>query len=123
MAQIINETPRETVVTNQATSTAAPDRPSQWVYLMVTIVEILLAFRLGLRLLGASTSSPFVNFVYQLSYPFVYPFFGVFNTNLSYGAARLETETLVAMAVYAVVGYIIIALFRVARGRHISEQP
>jgi hypothetical protein len=62
----------------------------------------LLGLRFVLRLLGASSASGFVSFIYTVTYPFVAPFFGMFRTQFGYGVARLEFETLVAMAAYAI---------------------
>lgn len=66
---------------------------------------ILLALRFALVLLGANPANGFADFIYDISHPFVSPFFGLFGYDLNYGVSRFETYTLVAMAVYAIVGY------------------
>jgi hypothetical protein len=80
------------------------------VYLIVGIIEILLIFRFILALLGANRGADFAQFIFDLSTPFVAPFMNLFNFQTAYGTSRLEVETLVAMAVYAVLGWIIVAL-------------
>ena len=73
------------------------------VWFITGIVLTLLAFRFVLSLLGANRGNGFANFIYSGSYPFVSPFFGLFNYQAQYGVSRFEFETLVAMGVYAVV--------------------
>lgn len=69
------------------------------------VLLILLAFRFLLALLGANPDNTFANFIYDVSHPFVAPFFGLFNYDLQEGISRFELYTLVAMAVYAFVGW------------------
>lgn len=67
----------------------------------------LLALRFGLMLLGANTGNTIVNFIYDLSTPFVAPFFGMFGYTPQYGASRFELETLVAMVVYGFLTWLV----------------
>ena len=96
-------------------------RINQVIYFLVGLVEIILLFRFVLRLFGASTESNFVQFIYDISQPLVTPFFGIFNSDITYGAGAFELETLIAMIVYMLVGYIIVALVNIVRGRKIEE--
>ncbi|MBW3538103.1 YggT family protein [Candidatus Parcubacteria bacterium] len=95
----------------------AVDRASQIVWLIVGVIETLLALRLILRLLGASTASAFVQFIYALSRPLVSPFFGIFNLQIENELPGLEVATLFAMLVYALAGYLIVAAIKAVRGR------
>ena len=80
------------------------------------VLEVLLAFRFLLSLLGASTANGFANFIYSVSHPFVAPFFSLFSySNYQYGVSRFEVYTLVAMAVYAIVAWGIIYLITLNR--------
>jgi len=91
-----------------------------FIYLIFGILEVLLAFRFVLKLLGANPSSGFVDFVYNLSSIFVAPFAGIFNTSTAAGAVTtsvFEPATLVALIVYALVAWGIVALIRVISGR------
>lgn len=85
------------------------------VYLVVGILEMLLAFRFILSLLGANRGNIFADFIYSATYPFVVPFFGLFNYRVQYGVARFEVETLVAMAVYGLVAWVIVRLLTINR--------
>lgn len=76
---------------------------SRVIWFIAGIILTLLAFRFVLSLLGANRNNGFASFIYSASYPFVAPFFGLFSYKASYGVSRFEFETLVAMAVYAVV--------------------
>lgn len=71
------------------------------VYWLLGILESLLAIRLVLKLLGASTSSSFVTFIYNATKIFVAPFSGIFRSVES----GFETSTLIAMIVYALAGW------------------
>lgn len=70
------------------------------VYYIGGAIISLLALRFVLALLGAAEGNGFVDFVYGLSAVFVSPFFGIFGEP-TYGASQLESSTLVAIIVYA----------------------
>ena len=78
------------------------------VWLIAGIILILLAFRFILSLLGANPANAFADFIYDASYPFVAPFFGLFSyDNIQYGVSRFEIYTLVAMLVYAALAWLL----------------
>jgi len=74
---------------------------------IVGLVEILLAFRFILRMLGANPNSGFTQFIYALSAPLMAPFAGIFPTAVAEGSV-VEWSILVAMAVYALISYIVL---------------
>lgn len=78
---------------------------SRVVWFIAGVILVLLAFRFVLALLGANPNNAFADFIYDTSYPFVAPFFGLFGYDLQYGVSRFETFTLIAIAVYAVVAW------------------
>ncbi len=89
------------------------------VYFFFGALEILLAFRLVLKVMGASISSAFVGFIYGLSGLFVLPFEGIFRRGLSQGietTSVLEPSTLVAIIVYAVLAWGTVKLIRIFSG-------
>lgn len=92
-----------------------PSTAERIVYFISGIILTILAFRFILSLLGANRDNGFADFIYSFSYPFVAPFFGLFGYEVEYGVARFEIETLVAMAVYALVAYAIVKMIRIAR--------
>jgi ABC-type uncharacterized transport system permease subunit len=83
------------------------------IWYIAAVLLILLAFRFVLALLGANPSNAFADFIYTTSHPFVAPFFSLFGYNLQYGVSRFEIYTLVAMAVYFVVAYLLARLFAI----------
>jgi hypothetical protein len=60
---------------------------------------------------GANTTAAFVRFMYDLTWPLVAPFHGIFNTAQE-GRSIFEPESLVAMAIYALIGWGIVSLIR-----------
>jgi len=85
------------------------DRAIQVVWWIVGFVDILLAIRFILKLLGGSTVSGFVTFMYNITQPLVAPFHGIFNTTVQ-GRSILEPESLVAIAIYSLIGWGIVSL-------------
>ena len=79
---------------------------------LVGLVDIFIAARFLGKLLGASSQSAFVSFIYQVSSPLVAPFKGIFG-NAGSTTNTFETAALVAIVVYAVLGWGIVALIRI----------
>lgn len=98
------------VAREEATNVAA-----RVVYYISGLLLTLLAFRFVLSLLGANRGNAFADLIYSVTYPFVAPFFGLFGYSVKYGVARFEIETLVAMAVYALLAYGIVKLMDIPR--------
>lgn len=86
----------------------------QIVYYIGGVLIALLLLRLIFQLLGANQGSGFVDFIYGLSAVFVAPFFGIFGEP-TFGATHLETGTLVAIIIYALVTIGIAKLFALGR--------
>lgn len=86
------------------------------IYFFFGALEILLAFRLVLKLMGANPISGFVSFIYSLTQIFIVPFSGIFHLATSQGietTAVFEPGTLVAIIVYAVLAWGIVMLIRI----------
>ena len=78
------------------------------VWLIAGVILTLLAFRFVFALLGANPNSGITQFVYNVSHPFVAPFFNLFNYNyVDNGIGRVEIFTIVAMLFYWIVAAII----------------
>jgi len=76
------------------------------------LIVTVIALRLVLRMLGANPGNAIVDWIYDVSYPFVQPFFGMFNTStIDLGVGRFEIETLVALIVYGVIAGLVLSLF------------
>jgi uncharacterized protein YggT (Ycf19 family) len=84
---------------------------------IVGVVDILIAARFLGKLFGASSQSAFANFVYQVSAPLVAPFTGIFGDTGS-RTNTFETASLVAIVVYAVIGWGLVALIRIITAPH-----
>ncbi|MBW6441396.1 YggT family protein [Patescibacteria group bacterium] len=104
-------------MTTQVQTSATKSQTSEYlVYYILGAVEILLAFRLVLKLMGASISSAFVSFIYGLTGLFIIPFEGIFQSSVSQGietTSVLEPATLVAMIVYALLAWGLVKLVRI----------
>jgi hypothetical protein len=79
---------------------------------IVGAIDILIAARFLGKLLGASSHSAFVNFIYQVSSVMVAPFTGIFGDTGS-KTNSFETASLVALVVYAVIGWGVVVLIRI----------
>jgi hypothetical protein len=87
-------------------------RATAVVGLIVGIVDVLIAARFLGKLLGASASSSFVHAIYQVSGVLVAPFTGIFG-DTGTKTNTFETASLVALVVYAVIGWGIVVLIRI----------
>jgi len=87
-------------------------KATQLVWLFLGILEALLALRFGLKLIGANPASPFAVFIYGFTGLFLFPFAGLTGTPAADGMV-LEFTTLIAMLVYALVGWAIERIIRV----------
>lgn len=90
----------------------------QIVWYIFGFIEIVLAFRFVLKLLGANPDAGFTKFVYGLSSPFAGPFVGIFQSSANRGVETtsfLEWSTLVAAIVYVVLTWGIIKIFKLGK--------
>jgi hypothetical protein len=132
--QPINELPvdrsEETVVTQQpgyaateqVTRDAAAERRMQMfqvnriIWTILGLLEISLGIRFVLNLIGANPASGFTQFIYGVTGPFMAPFVNLVSTPKS-GATVLEVTALIAMAIYALLFWIIARVIRIAADR------
>jgi uncharacterized membrane protein len=70
------------------------------IWTLLAVLEIVLSLRFLLKLIGANAASGFGSFVYGITAIFVKPFAGLISTWTA-GDSILEVNTLVAMAIYA----------------------
>jgi hypothetical protein len=88
--------------------TEVVERPTRWYDLDLPgrvnsiLIEALLVTRFLLVLFGANRTSGFVDFVLDVSWPFVRPFDGAFNDR-TWEEGVIEVSTLLAMLVWAIV--------------------
>lgn len=117
---------KETVVTKpesdaptevQRTVTRS-DRPSiaeRLVWFVESVILALLTVRFIFRLLGANPNNAIADFVYSASRPLVAPFVGLFNYDENLVHGRFEFETLIAIAVYLLIGWLLMELIAAFR--------
>jgi hypothetical protein len=99
-----------------ATSTQTAGR---FIYYLLGVLEFLLVFRLIFKLAGASQGSAFVSVIYSISRVFILPFSGIFRSATATGVettAVFEPATLVAIVVYALLAWGLVALVRILSG-------
>jgi len=97
---VVNTTTKNTSVKSTVTNSQTVE---YLFYFFFGALEILLTFRLVLKLTGASVSSAFVGLIYGLSGIFVLPFEGIFRRGFAQGletTSILEPSTLVAIGYY-----------------------
>ena len=85
-------------------------RGTQIVYYVFGLLEILLAFRLILKLLAANSEAGFTSFIYSITEPFAAPFLNVFGVTRVSGSI-FEWTTILAILVYALLAWGIVKLF------------
>jgi hypothetical protein len=99
--------------TTAPVATSAVFKLADIVWFIIGLIQLLLGLRLILLFLGASSASPFVSFIYDLSSAFVAPFSGIFpSTNL--GGFVVEWASIIAMIAYSIIGWIITKLLSLA---------
>lgn len=87
------------------------------VYTIGGIIMSVLGIRFLLSILGANRANEFASFIYNVSHPFVAPFFGLFNYQEQFGVSRFEFETLIAIAFWGFVTWMIARLMTVGSRR------
>ena len=87
-------------------------RAVQITWFVIGLIGVLMAMRFFLKLTGGSSQAEFVSFVYGVSGPLVAPFRGVFPDS-GQGFFVYEPSTLVALAVYLLLGWGIVTLIKI----------
>ena len=78
----------------------------QALWLVIGIIEALIAIRFILKALGANPDAGFAAFIYNVTYPLILPFIGLFGTPQA-GGSVLELHSITALIVYALVGWLL----------------
>lgn len=90
-------------------------RGTQIVWYILSVLEALLVIRFALKLLGANSGAGFTSLIYNITYPFVAPFLGVFRISRITEGSVFEWTTLLAMLVYWLLAIAVIKLFLMGR--------
>ncbi len=81
----------------------------QLIWLIVGLVEGLIALRIVLKVIAANPQSPFAELVYGLSGFFLAPFFGL-TASPVVGRSVLEIPAIIAMGVYALLSWALVRI-------------
>jgi uncharacterized protein YggT (Ycf19 family) len=93
------------------TEGASPTFSLAWViYVLLGVVDALIAIRFVFKALVANTSAPFTGFVYAVTNALVWPFHGIFPTRMVSNGGILEFSSLIAIVVYALLAWAIVRL-------------
>jgi uncharacterized protein YggT (Ycf19 family) len=88
------------------------------IYLLVGMLEILLMLRFFLHFSGANTQNTFAQFIDNLSEPFIAPFSTLLVSPVAGGGANIfDVNILVAIIIYALLGWLALWLVRFLYGR------
>ena len=84
-------------------------RAFELIYLIFAVICVLILLRVVLKVLAANTAVAFTGFVYGITNFFMAPFQGLLPTWAS-GRTVLEGSALIALLVYAALGYLLARL-------------
>lgn len=90
----------------------------QIIWYIFGFIEIVLAFRFVLKILGANPDAGFTKLVYGVSMPFAGPFLGIFHASTTPGVettSSFEWSTIVAAIVYIVITWGIMKIFKLGK--------
>jgi len=90
------------------------------VWFVFGVIEVFIGIRFVLTLFGANAEAGFVQFIYSVSDVFMAPFNAIFSTQTVEGAT-FEWSALVAIAVYALIAWGLVALIRALSPRRHAE--
>jgi hypothetical protein len=96
----------------------------QIIWYIFGFIEIVLAFRFVLKLLGANPDAGFTKLVYGISSPFAGPFLSIFHASTAKGfetTSFFEWSTLVAAFVYVVITWAIFKIFKLGKPTNPTE--
>jgi YggT family protein len=91
------------------------------IYLVLAVVEGLLAIRFVLKLLAANPQAGFAQLIYGVTDPLHAPFAGLLTNPTSASANKLEITALVAMAVYALLGWLLVKVVGMVLNRTVTR--
>ena len=78
--------------------------------IIVSIIQVLLVFRLVFKFLVVNTGTPFVRWIYGVTAPLVAPFAKIL-PDWKLSGFVIDFGTLAAIIVYAVAGYLLLMIF------------
>jgi hypothetical protein len=79
-------------------------KATQLIWLLLGILEAVIALRIGLKLIGANPNSPIVALIYGVTNLFLFPFTGLVQSPM-FGTMELELSSMFAMLIYGLLGW------------------
>jgi hypothetical protein len=79
-------------------------KATQLIWLLLGILEAVIALRIGLKLIGANPDSPIVALIYGVTNLFLFPFTGLVSSPM-FGTMELEISSMFAMLIYGLLGW------------------
>jgi hypothetical protein len=79
-------------------------KATQLIWLLLGILEALIALRIGLKLVGANPGSPIVALIYAFTSLFLFPFEGLIGSP-TFGSMVLELSSMFAMLIYGLIAW------------------
>ncbi len=105
---------RKTTTTEPQAKGAAPQkvyetkknifRFNQIIWYILSLIEVLLAFRVALKALGANPFVGFTSLIYSITNPLAAPFGGILGTSAT-GSSLIEWSTILAAVVYVCIAW------------------
>ena len=87
-------------------------RFNQIIWYVLGLIEVLLIFRLVLKVLGANSYVGFTSFIYSLTAPLAAPFNGIFGITIA-GNSLIEWSTIIAAIVYFFIAWGLVYLLNI----------
>ena len=105
---------QENRVSEVRTSNSEPEREqriftfkaSQLIWLLFGVLEVLIALRIGLKLVGANPDNTMVALIYGITAVFLLPFEGLIGSP-AVGGVVLEISSMFAMLIYAMFAWVV----------------
>ncbi len=105
--------PATTVQTSRVSASPAGNRLAQLVWLIVGVVDAILALHFIFRALGANNTG-FAHYIFRLGGWLHAPFVGIFNTTTAHnGLSVVRWDDILAVAVYTIAAGIVVTLVKI----------
>ena len=101
---------------SRSTQTSGVVVAQRVIWFVVGIINVLIAIRFVLLLLGANQNTGFVDFIYGITEVFVAPFTGIFGQP-TFGQFMFDWSSILAIAVYSLVAWGLAKLITLTRPR------
>jgi uncharacterized membrane protein len=85
-------------------------KASRLIWMFFGIIEVLIALRIGLTLIGANPNSPIVALIYGVTYLFLFPFTWLIGSPTAGSSMVLELSSMLAMLIYGLIAWVVVWL-------------